>query len=95
MTMDLNEYIEANPPKGFSPVPHYFRDGDYVSRFLTNERCVATRIDETLTLYHSDATGDLVGYKIKGIKWLTKFALHDRMRADGVMVDEIPLRDTK
>jgi hypothetical protein len=67
-TADLTEYLESGTPEGFTPTPHYFPDGDFVSLYVSNERCYADRIDDLLTVYYSDTTGKIVGCKIKGVR---------------------------
>jgi hypothetical protein len=89
METTLGQYLEGRTAKGFRPVPHYFRDGDFVSFFFSNDRCFAQRVDELLTVYLSETTGQMVGCKIKGVRLLLKtlkaFALSiedDEVRLD-------------
>jgi len=72
MVTYLDEWLEDRKASGFSAVPHYFGDGDYISLFLSNGRCYAKRIDDLLTVYYADSTGDFVGCKIKGVCDLLK-----------------------
>jgi hypothetical protein len=67
MVTYLDEWLQNRKANGFSAVPHYFRDGDYITLFLTNERCYAKRVDDLLTVYYSDKNGELVGCKVKGV----------------------------
>lgn len=62
----LDEWLEGKEAKGFAAVPHYFEDGDYINFFLTDERCHAKQCGN-VTVYHSDVTGAVVGFKIMGI----------------------------
>ena len=70
MAHNLNEYLGENECRGFQPIPHYFRNGDFVSYYFGNDPCRAQRVDDLLTVYLSDRTGELVGCKIKGVKHL-------------------------
>jgi hypothetical protein len=70
MAKELTQYLKSHPAQGFVSRPQYFADGDFVSYFLTNERCYAQRVDSVLTMYHSMTTHDLVGCKIKGVRRL-------------------------
>lgn len=64
----LREYLEKHPyAEKFESKPLYFEDGDYLSRFMTDEACYAERIDQFVTIYRSFETNDFVGYKIKGV----------------------------
>ncbi len=83
---NLVEYIEQHPSEGFSPVPHYFPDGDFLSFYFREDECYAQRIDELLTAYYSIATGELVGCKIKGVRRLLK-----QIGPFGVIVQDGPI----
>lgn len=72
MATTLNEYVRDNPCKGFSPRPVYFRDGDFVTYFVDDQRAYAVRVDELLTVYRACGTNKLVGCKIKGVRRLLK-----------------------
>ncbi len=67
MTEYLHEWLKDKKAQGFLSKPHYFEDGDYISLFLTNERCYAIQKDFNLIIYYSVVTNDIVGFKIKGI----------------------------
>jgi hypothetical protein len=83
---DLVEYIEKNPADGFSPVPHYFPDGDFVSFYFLEDECYAERVDELLTAYYSIDSGALVGCKIKGVRRLLQ-----TLGNFGVLVQDGPI----
>lgn len=70
MERDLKQYLAENSCKGFRPVPHYFPTGDYVTLYVKEERCHAERVDDLLTVFLSNDTGEMVGGKIKGVKRL-------------------------
>jgi len=77
MATTLDQYLEGKTPKGFRAVPHYFEDGDYVSFYFSDGRCYAKRVDELLTAYYSEETGELVGCKIKGVALLLRTLKED------------------
>ena len=68
----LHEWLKNKKVQGFLSKPHYFEDGDYISLFLTDERCYAIQKDFGLTIYYSNDTNDIVGFKITGICDLLK-----------------------
>ncbi len=68
--MTLREYLQTHDVGEFDGTPQYFRDGDFLTVFFSDEIAHAQRIDEILTIYVSDATGEMVGCKIKGIRQL-------------------------
>lgn len=61
------EIIRNIAPKAFVSKPHYFADGDFLTYFINDRECVAERVNELLTIYVDEQTGDLVGCKVKGI----------------------------
>lgn len=83
---DLVEYIVKHPAEGFSAVPHYFPDGDFVSFYFREDECYAERVDELLTAYYSIDTGELTGCKIKGVRRLLQ-----TLGNFGVLVQERPI----
>ena len=70
MEQNLKQYLTENPCKVFRPVPHYFPTGDYVTYYVKEDRCRAERVDDLLTVFLSNETGEMVGCKIKGVKHL-------------------------
>lgn len=68
----FEDYYNKNPqPNEFESKPVYFRDGDYLTHFFSDEPYTAQRIDSLLTIYKSNS-GDIVGCKIKGVKQLVR-----------------------
>lgn len=57
-------------PLQFKVLPFYSREGDFLSICLTPDRYYCERIDETLTVYRSFSTDEVVGCKIKGVSIL-------------------------
>lgn len=68
MAETLIEYLKGNRCDGFTPTPHCCPDGDSVSYFIKNDRCIAQRVDDLVTVYISMETNELVGCKIKGVQ---------------------------
>jgi hypothetical protein len=74
MAKDLTEYLETHHSRGFRPVPHYFRQGDFVTYYFRDERAFAQRVDDLLTVFISFDTKELVGCKIKGVRHILQTA---------------------
>ncbi|MBU4271707.1 MAG: hypothetical protein KKA28_07600 [Planctomycetes bacterium] len=68
MAQELTEYLEGRSVSRFASVPHYFRDGDFVTFYVSDERYYAERVDQLLTVYRSATTGAMIGCKIKGVR---------------------------
>jgi hypothetical protein len=74
MATTLKEYLKANPPGEFRAVPHYFPSGDYLTYFVSDERCHAKRLDDVVTVYLANESGRLVGCKVKGVRHILNTA---------------------
>ncbi len=74
MATTLTEYLKDNPPGEFRSVPHYFPSGDFLTYFVSDEPCVAKRIDDVVTVYLACGTERLVGCKVKGVKHILRTA---------------------
>ena len=74
MAMTLKNYLAAHEPGQFRAVPHYFPSGDYLTYFVSNERCHAKRLDDVMTVYLADGSDRLVGCKVKGVRHILKTA---------------------
>lgn len=70
--MTLREYMQENDVGEFQSTPQYFRDGDFLTVFFSDDIAHSQRIDDTLTIYVSDRTKEMVGCKIKGIRQLVE-----------------------
>lgn len=70
MVETLAEYRRTHSPEGFSPVPQYFEDGDFVTYFVKSTLFYAVRVDPLLTVYRDEETDEIVGYKIKSVRYL-------------------------
>jgi hypothetical protein len=74
MASGIIEYLAGKAPGPFRPVPHYFPSGDYLTYYVSDERCRARRIDDFLTVYLAEGSDQLVGCKIKGVRHILKEA---------------------
>lgn len=74
MATTLRDYLRANEPGGFRAVPHYFPSGDFLTYFVSDERCYAKRLDGVVTVYLAHGTDRLVGCKVKGVRHVLKTA---------------------
>jgi hypothetical protein len=82
MEQTLNEYLKTHKCQGFSPVPHYFPYGDYLTYYFRDDRAYEQRVDDLLTVYLSMATNELVGCKIKGVAHILRTAGDFDVRLD-------------
>lgn len=73
----LDEYLDTRKPiaktQPFEEVVRYFPDGDFVSCFVSDERCYAKQAGERLTVYYSDSTDEVVGCKVKGVRGILMY----------------------
>jgi len=83
MAQNLKEYLAERKCQGFKPVPHYFANGDFVTYYLSDERCYAQRVDDLLTVYLSMQTHELAGCKIKGVRHILQTAGDFGVTIDG------------
>ncbi len=74
MASTLKEYLQEQPSGGFRSIPHYLPSGDYLTYFVSEERCVAKRIDDVVTVYLANGTDQLVGCQVKGVRHILKTA---------------------
>lgn len=60
--------VLASVPEGsFVAAPRYYEDGDFLTYFLFDKECIAHRVNSLLTLFVDEATGALIGCKVKGL----------------------------
>lgn len=52
----------------FKPFKYYNPDGDYIEVFLKRDSYFAEQISETITVYKSRATNEIVGLVLNNIK---------------------------
>jgi len=67
-TQSLAEYLKTNEYKGFNSEPRYFAQGDYLTYFVSEERCYSVRVNDVLTIYTGIESGQVVGCKLKGFR---------------------------
>jgi len=80
----LTEYLERNrPAKEFRPVLQYIPDGDCLTFYFKPDASYAERVDDLLTVYRSEETGELTGCEIKGVQCILK-----RLEKFGVRIME-------
>lgn len=64
------EYMAGKPCKGFKPTPIYSEPGDMIECFFTPDLCYADSLVPGVDVFRSQATGEIVGVKIFGVKRL-------------------------
>jgi hypothetical protein len=72
MAETLREYLSKNPPTEFESSAEYFAVGDFVTYFTKPEMYYARRIDGLVTVYHSEKTDEVIGFKIKSVLEILK-----------------------
>src|SRR5262245_54514170 len=70
MAETLATYLKGKRCRGLRTRPVYFPDGDFVTLFVKDELAHEDRIDELVTIYRSVTSNEIVGCKIKGIRYL-------------------------
>ena len=63
---------ECSPISPFAPIAEYDPDGDCLEFFIEPDPFYAERIDDLVTVYLSEETGEIVGSLIKGIRGLIR-----------------------
>jgi hypothetical protein len=72
MANQLTEYLQGRVCRGFHPHPFYSKEGDFLTYFFRGDNAYAERIDDILTVYRSMDTTELVGFKIKGVRYIVE-----------------------
>ncbi|MBI4578277.1 MAG: hypothetical protein HY718_01150, partial [Planctomycetes bacterium] len=57
----------ARPAERFRPTAVYDRDGDCIEFLAKPDPFLAERVDDLVTVYYSQETGDVIGSLIKGV----------------------------
>ena len=65
----------AKPAEQFRPAVTYDSDGDCVEFLASPDSFYAERVDDLVTVYYSQATGEVVGSQIKGVSKFCKSVL--------------------
>lgn len=64
--------LMAQPSSEFRPAAYYDPDGDCIEFLAKPDPFYEERVDELVTVYYSQKTGEVVGSLIKGVSKLTK-----------------------
>jgi hypothetical protein len=62
----------ARPAEHFRPTATYDRDGDCIEFLVRPDPFCAERVDDLLTVYYSQETGEVVGSLLKGVSQFCK-----------------------
>lgn len=62
----------AHPAERFTPTAVYDADGDCVEFLAKPDAFYAERVDDLVTVYYSQETGEVIGSLIKGVKKFCK-----------------------
>jgi hypothetical protein len=65
----------AKPAERFRPTATYDPDGDCIEFLATPESFYAERVDDLVTVYYSQETGEVIGSLIKGVSKFCKTLL--------------------
>ncbi len=57
----------AAPVAPFSPTAYYDPDGDCIEFLARPDNFHAERVDDLVTVYHSEETGEIIGSLLKGV----------------------------
>jgi hypothetical protein len=60
----------AAPTQEFSPTAYYDPDGDCIEFLASPDNFCAERVDDLVTIYYSENTGEIIGSLLKGVKAL-------------------------
>ncbi len=74
----------ARPAEQFEPTATYDADGDCIEFLARPDPFVAERIDDLVTVYYSQETGELVGSLIKGV---SRFCAEIAKRMPGFKIE--------
>lgn len=74
----------ARPAEQFAPSAHYDPDGDCIEFLAKPDPFYAERIDDLVTVYYSQETGELIGSLIKGV---SKFCDDVAKQMPGFMIE--------
>jgi hypothetical protein len=62
----------ATPAEEFSPTAYYDLDGDCIEFLARPDNFYAERVDDLVTVYHSQETDEIIGSLLKGVTGLCK-----------------------
>jgi hypothetical protein len=62
----------AKPGEKFEPSATYDKDGDCIEFLVSSDSFYAERVDDLVTVYYSQGTGEIIGSLIKGVSAFCK-----------------------
>ena len=77
----------AKPATEFKPTAYYDSDGDCIEFLAKPDPFFEERVDELLTVYYSQKTGEVIGSLIKSVSKLTK-RLQQRLPGFMIMIED-------
>ena len=83
--------LSAKPAQEFKPRADYDPDGDCIEFLAKPDPFYAERVDDLVTVYYSEKTGEVVGSLIKGISALYK-NLRTKMQGFCLTIEAGPIR---
>src|SRR5438876_9335053 len=69
---DKRMMLLAKPASEFKPTAYYDPDGDCIEFLAKPDPFYEERVDDLVTVYYSQKTGEVIGSLIKGVSSLTK-----------------------
>jgi hypothetical protein len=70
--VSLTDFIQTSPRPKFEPKPFYSSEGDTLTFYFKDTPAYRERVDDLLTVYCADETGEMVGCQIKGVRAILK-----------------------
>jgi hypothetical protein len=64
--------VAGEPPARFTPTAYYDLDGDCIEFLASPDNFYAERVDDLVTVYYSEETGEIIGSLLKGVNPLCK-----------------------
>ncbi len=83
--------LSARPADEFEPRADYDPDGDCIEFLAKPDPFYAERVDDLVTVYYSEKTGEVIGSLIKGVKSLYE-ALREKMPGFMVAIEDGSVR---
>lgn len=62
----------AKPIESFAPTAYYDHDGDCIEFLASPDNFYGERIDDLVTVYYSEKTGEIIGSLLKGVRLLNE-----------------------
>jgi len=83
--------LSARPADEFKPRADYDPDGDCIEFLVKPDPFYAERVDDLVTVYYSEVTGEVIGSLIKGVESLCN-ALKEKMPGFAVTIQDGSVR---